>query len=185
MKIGICGAHRVGKTTLAEYLACKLDMPFVKTSSSEVFRKEGLPTDKELVLSTRISIQEKLLEHLMLSYNTEDFVTDRTPIDLLAYLYSDINNAVSEQHSLKIEDYKRRCLDISNQFDLLVLIQPGIPIIHADGKGAISTSYIDQLNRLMYSFLQDVNCHIYIMPKEVLGLEERVDVIAQVLKYCK
>jgi len=40
--LGLCGAHRTGKTTLAIAISSLLNIPFVRTTTSQVFAQLGL-----------------------------------------------------------------------------------------------------------------------------------------------
>ena len=85
VKIGLCGSHRTGKTTLAEAVALKMGIPFVKTQTSEVFKQHGLDPSAPMDFGTRIRIQEHIIRAAEEIWESEpnSFITDRTPIDMM------------------------------------------------------------------------------------------------------
>ena len=93
MTLGLCGAHRVGKSTLAETFCADTGMLFLRTSVSSVFMHLGLDPAQDYPFSMRLSIQKAVLANLVETYRsagTRAFVTDRTPLDLIAYLLADV-----------------------------------------------------------------------------------------------
>jgi cytidylate kinase len=60
MNIGLCGSHRTRKTTMAEAISRKTVMPFVKTGTSEVFRKYGMDPSEPMDFRKRLWIQHKI-----------------------------------------------------------------------------------------------------------------------------
>ena len=95
--IGLCGSHRTGKTTLAKEVSCKTGLKFIQTSTSEVFAQNGLDPSEPMDFSTRIWIQNKVVSAAEEVWKGagERFITDRTPIDMMAYTLADIDGASS------------------------------------------------------------------------------------------
>ena len=83
--IGLCGAHRTGKTTLAMELARLTGKQFVRTRVTEIFKQHGLHAAQEMDFETRLRIQYRILEACENDWQNaaSDFVTDRTPMDLV------------------------------------------------------------------------------------------------------
>jgi hypothetical protein len=189
MNIGLCGSHRTGKTTLAEAISQKTGMPFVKTSTSEVFKNYGLDPSKPMDFQKRLWIQHKILDTAKHLWHAEkkQFITDRTPLDMAAYTLADIQGA-TEVNFLELEGYLNRCFEVTNQlFKLLVLIQPGIPLMHEEGKAALNESYLEHLNYLILGLCNDarVRSSFVFLNREVTTLEERIAVIQNELDSIK
>jgi hypothetical protein len=181
MNIGLCGSHRTGKTTLAEAISQQTGMPFVKTSTSEVFNKHGLDPSKPMDFQKRLWIQHKILDtaqHLWLA-EQKQFITDRTPLDMAAYTLADIQGA-TEVDFPELEGYLARCFEVTNYFfKVLVLIQPGIPLMHEEGKAALNKSYLEHLNYLILGLCNDarINSTLVFLHRDVITLEDRIGVI--------
>jgi len=187
VKLGLCGAHRTGKTTLAAEFAKQHNFAFVRTTTSEVFAKHGLDPAQPMDFSTRLWIQHKVLEAaeaIWAKHQDEDFVTDRTPLDMLAYTLADIKgDTVVDMDQL--DDYMLRCFESSEKhFNRLVLVQPGIPLVFEQGKAALNEAYIETLNTivtgLMYDERQELDSAT--MPRPILDLQERVEFLADELE---
>ncbi len=189
MNIGLCGSHRTGKTTLAEAISQKTGMPFVKTSTSEVFKNHGLDPSKPMDFQKRLWIQHKILDTAKLLWNAEQkqFITDRTPLDMAAYTLADIQGA-TEVNFLELEGYLNRCFEVTNQlFKVLVLIQPGIPLMHEEGKAALNESYLEHLNYLILGLCNDarIKSTFVFLNRDVTTLEDRIAVIRNELDRIK
>src|SRR3569832_1283795 len=87
--IGLCGAHRTGKTSLAKAYAKKHGIAFMETSVSAIFKELGLDPAASFDFKTRLDIQEVILERLDAMYSmvapVSFAIVDRTPIDMLGY----------------------------------------------------------------------------------------------------
>ena len=181
--IGLCGAHRTGKTTLAEEYAQLARIPFVRTSTSEVFRALGFDPKVDYDFKIRMMIQNGILdaaEALWKQY-TGEFVTDRTPIDMLAYTMADVQrqNLDKDDEALFIE-YMNRCIASANKyFALLVAVQPGIPLVEAEVKAPNNMAYIEHINSLVLGLVTDgrMKSGRFIINRKTTDLTSRCDVI--------
>ena len=102
MSIGFAGAQRVGKTTLARAAGQLLNIPFVETTASAIYAQHGMDPKANYSLDDRIWIQQRILAEftkVWSDYSGHPFVTDRTPLDLYAYLLSEVprSGTTSEQ----------------------------------------------------------------------------------------
>jgi len=85
MKIAICGTHGTGKTTLAQALSRKLNLPLIREVAREI-ASEGFPVLSRFstpTLRTQFAIfGRQLYEEQRYSH----FVADRSILDNLAYM---------------------------------------------------------------------------------------------------
>jgi nicotinamide riboside kinase len=89
MKIAFSGAAGTGKTTLAKDISEKLQLHYVEVGSRSVAREMGYKSPYDVDRDgKRLEFQKSLLE-AKIKYESErnDFVTDRTTLDQLAYTY--------------------------------------------------------------------------------------------------
>ncbi len=189
MNIGLCGSHRTGKTTLAEAISQKSGMPFVKTSTSEVFKEHGLDPSKSMDFQRRLWIQHKILDAAEKLWYAEQrqFITDRTPLDMAAYTLADIQGAAEVDFS-ELEKYLERCFKTTNElFKILVLIQPGIPLMHEEGKAALNEGYLEHLNYLILGLCNDnrVKSRFVFLNRNVTTMEDRINLILHELDRIK
>ncbi len=170
---------------MADLISQRAGIPFVKTSTSDVFREHGLDPSKPLDFTRRLWIQHKILDAAEKIWNAGRgrFITDRTPIDMAAYALADIQGA-TEVNFTDLEGYLSRCLDATNKFfRMLVLIQPGIPLVHEEGKAALNEGYLEHLNFLMLGLCNDerVLSKFLRLPRDMKAIEDRVDSILRAL----
>lgn len=181
--IGLCGSHRVGKTTLAKEYAKGASIPFVETNVGDIFKTMGFDPKMDYGFKIRMIIQNKILdvsEKLWGKYEGE-FITDRTPIDMLAYTMADVQreNLDKDDESIFME-YMDRCLNsASRHFSLLVVVQPGIPLIEAEGKAPNNIAYIEHINSLIIGSVTDqrIICGRFILNRKSTGLTERCELV--------
>lgn len=185
-RIGLCGSHRTGKTTLAQKLAEYHQVSFIESSVSEVFkqcgRQQPLKPDDKMDFSTRLWIQQQILdaaEHWWLQ--PTDFITDRTPLDFIAYILCDIQGT-TEVDFKALTKYLDRCFTVTNQiFSHIVIVQPGIPLVYAEGKAALNQAYIEHLNTVILGLCHDSRlcCPVTVLRREVIDLKQRLIAASQ------
>jgi hypothetical protein len=164
--LGLCGAHRTGKTTLAIAISSHLNIPFVRTTTSQVFADLGLdPADHVLDAA----------EHVWQS-SAASFVSDRTPIDMIAYTLGDIQGKTEVDFDL-LNAYCDRCFASTNQFfQNLAIIQPGIPLVYESGKAALNAAYIEHINILVIALCNDsrLKANVFCNPRDAIALDLRI-----------
>jgi hypothetical protein len=185
MNIGLCGGHRTGKSTLAKAIAPRMGIPFVGTTTSQVFEQMGLDPATPMDFPTRLRVQHQVLIAAEKVWQSESkpFITDRTPIDMMAYTLGDILGT-TEVNFCELEDYIQRCFSSANQyFDWLVIVQPGIPLVYEPGKAALNQAYIEHIHTLVLGLCSDrrLNCRSYCLERHATDLEERIQIILKTL----
>ncbi len=179
MRIGLCGSHRTGKTTLAMAISRRLATPFVKTGTSEVFRRFGLDPAAPISFEKRMWIQHRVLdaaEAVWREAGPGGFVTDRTPVDMMAYTLADAHGDTVADFS-QLKAYLDRCFESANSFfDVLVVVQPGIALVYEEGKAALNRAYMEHLNYLVLGLASDerLKARVIRLGPGATGIEERV-----------
>lgn len=174
--IGLCGSHRTGKTTTADTLAAELDIPFVETTTSAVFAEHGVSPSSPMDFDARLWIQDKILtaaEEIWSQHR--HFITDRTPLDMLAYTLADIQGRTQVDFET-LQHYVARCFAATNRFFTgLCVVQPGIPLIAAPGKAALNQAYIEHLNTLVLGLCQDERQQVpfWVLARKCIAISER------------
>lgn len=181
MRTGLCGAQRVGKTTLARAFAEEAGIEFIATNTRQVMKDVGADPKIAYPIGRRLGIQEAILDELCRQWKAgKNCIFDRTPLDVLAYLEADIlRDSLTEIHLIhRYMVYRERCLEAVSMFDALVLVQPGIPIIEEAGAAPGSMPYMEHFNTLCLGYLYGTETvskipH-YVMPRTLLCLKKRV-----------
>ncbi len=187
--IGIAGAHRTGKSTLAQEFADRYDCDFLETSVSSVFEEMGLDPAVTYDFATRLKVQRAILKHLDRVYGqAEDdlnTVTDRTPLDLLLYTYADVqNDNLTDEDAAALEQYTLDCIEVLNRrFNMVMIVQPGIKLVPAPGKASLNTAYIEHLNMLALGLMSDerIKIRVAYIPREMTDLDERCEAMFDTL----
>jgi len=175
--IGVAVCHRTGKSTLARKFALSSNFEFVETSVSGVFKDNGYDPKVDYDFSTRMKIQWLILASVTDSYKsakTMCFITDRTPIDLMAYLMADIGRQnLTESDNVEFTEYQKACYAVTNKyFSVIVVVQPGIEIVEADGKAPCGSGYMEHINALIsgIAISDSLNVQYTYIPRHVLDL---------------
>lgn len=176
--IGLCGSHRVGKTTLAQAIAQQSDWFFVQTHTSQVFAQHGLSPSDLLDFKTRLWIQHQVLAAAVAEWQAQPhaFVTDRTPIDFIAYTLADIQGHTVVDFTA-LAAYIDACLQaVREHFTGLIVMQPGIPLVFQAGKAALNQAYIEHLNSVILGLCHDerLQCPVQVMPRSLIDLAQRI-----------
>lgn len=188
MSFGIAGVHRVGKTTLAKRLAETLDLPFLRTDVTGTLHKAGFRTDVPMSFKDRMKAQHAILEHLNEVYRQERiFITDRTPLCLMMYTLGDVTQDSGWDQDV-VEDYQNACFDLANQhFSHLFVVQPGIQVEVAEGKGNLDEAYMNKLSSLILGLSVDdrLESPVLRLPTSMTDLNERSTVLARFIQSAK
>ncbi|MDM8568008.1 AAA family ATPase [Thiotrichales bacterium HSG1] len=176
MKIGICGSHRTGKTTLAQAIAKQIGIDFIKTNSNAIFIQQGLHPSQSLDFFTRLKIQKLIVQQASEIWQVNNFITDRTPIDFMAYTLADVQGN-TEVDFIELETYLNKCFTLTNQvFSKLIIVQPAIPLVYETGKAALNKAYMEHLNVIIQGLCNDerLQCQVTVIPRETTDLQERI-----------
>ncbi len=178
INLGLCGAHRTGKTTLAIALSSRLNIPFVRTTTSQVFAQLGLDPAEPMDFKTRLFVQNHVLDaaEQVWQSSAQPFVSDRTPIDMIAYTLGDIQGKIEVDFDL-LNQYISRCFASTNQFfQNLAIIQPGIPLVYEEGKAALNAAYIEHINILVIGLCHDsrLKANVFCNPRDAIALDLRI-----------
>ena len=180
--IGLAGAHRTGKTTLARAFAEKAKLTFVETSTSAIMREAGFDPRQPMTTRERLTVQRIVLERTVRDHYRKapgSAICDRTPIDMLAYTLADIRgDSLSAEEEKDLKAYAVDCYMAANHFfAAILLVQPGIPIVDAEGKAAPSAGYMEHLNSLILGLLLDerLTAKPFFIPRHKTNLEARIE----------
>lgn len=185
LRIAISGAHRTGKSKLCKELAAILGLTYLESIVTSVIRSSGFATDGNLRYPNRMKVQLELADaYDALFAKNPAFITDRCHFDFLLYSYMEVGNDFPTDKSLEyvFEDYIERLVKESKNLDVLYLLQPGIPIIQADGKGSTVRPLLDKLNLLALGLIEQHGIPCTIIPKDCIDFNSRVAFVTDDLK---
>jgi len=110
-RFGITGAHKSGKTTLATAVAKRWDMKYIDANLSSVLRAFGVSPNEEVPFAKRLEVQQNMVSHLinLLHEADENFITDRTFLDIAGYTLSYMPHTVSDIESETVKMIIDQC----------------------------------------------------------------------------
>lgn len=184
--IGLAGSHNTGKTTLAKAYAASAGIPFVESRVSAVFKEMGLDSGTawgSISANARMDVQDRVLaEHVRLYRDAgpSAFITDRTPIDFIAYTMADLRpNDMTPDVEERFKSYFIRCMEaIAAHFTVVVVLQPceQIAPVEREGRGKLSPFFVGKLNQLIMGLVrdEDFKARSFYMPRRLHTLDDRV-----------
>lgn len=111
-RIVISGAAGTGKTTLAKWIANKYKIPFISSSTKELWPEFGIESHYDLKKLMRedpiwsSEFQRKVLDHRAKIMNeNEEYVLDRGPLDNFTYYLLECSDHETEEESERFVDY--------------------------------------------------------------------------------
>lgn len=181
--IGLSGAHRTGKSSLAKLFSEKYEIPYVETQVSKIIKSLGFSSNVNYDMATRIDIQTEVLKETVKLWDiqTTEFITDRTPIDMAGYMIANATQGdLTIEFDGKFQQYINECKEITNKFfGKIIVIPPAIPIVESDGKANTTKTYIEHIGCVISGFIQlnaqDMpNVSFDLMPNSVISYSERL-----------
>ena len=185
MIVGLLGAHRTGKTTLAKATAEASGIRFMQVQLSEAQRILGFDSSKQdYAFKERRQIQEGLLNYmaeLLAASANGNVIYDRTPLDLIGYTVSLANsNVLDHDDELWLQKFIADCHALTNHyFHKVFLVQPGIPLEYSPKSAAPQPGYVNHLNYIYLGVVYELNMRTtaYVIPVWITDLDQRINFI--------
>lgn len=167
LKIAIAGPSGVGKSTLAQYIADKHQIPFITTSTKPLWDRHGINDHQQLIGMTTtnpswgLAFQREVLDYRVNQlYGKDEFVTDRSPVDNMVYFLLQNSHMLSERET---KFYLDACIMAMNLFNGYIYIPfTNEIILENDGKRVVNSFYqmtvsstFDLVHRLMKTSLYE------------------------------
>jgi hypothetical protein len=188
--IGLTGAHRTGKSTVAKDFAEQNDIAFLQSQASQAFKDLGVDVKQDTPFDQRLAVQHEILCRF-----EEDakklrsaFISDRTPLDFLAYTLADVQKeTLTEQQEHALGGFAFRCHAVANDlFKAIIVIPPGIPYMDEPGKPPPSAAYQEHIHALINGLVFDSRLGGDVdrvgLPRIMTGHEDRLNVVGNVFE---
>lgn len=197
--IGFSGAHRTGKTTLAKEFADRMRLPFLETNIANVSIWEIFNPHDYLTFAERIEVQGHILETIQSIFKEKRnskslIVTDRTPIDVLAYLFANIDQTTSQLFDSRVSSFIKSCQILTMKyFSKIFVIQPAISFEKLPNKNgkvynsfayqvALTHNILGALTILKQESAENDSWNFHLIPQDIISLPKRVDFCVKILK---
>lgn len=152
MRIGVSGAHRVGKTTLVENLQEFLPDYICKAEAYYELEETGFVFSEIPVYEDYLILLEHSIE--LITSDENNIIFDRCPVDILAYI-----QAINESGNFNIQSLYQRIQDVMNEIDLLVFV----PVEKPDLIGCPESDLPElrrRVNEILKEWIRDFNLNV-------------------------
>ncbi len=154
MILGLAGSHRSGKTTLARAVAARGGIAFYDGSFGRLARTLGYESVARMSVVERLTMQSRVLDlyEREIQLDAADRITDRTPLDMLAYLMAEVgmHAGLEDAASRAVVAYRDRCIALTRDlFDDVFLLQALPVYVVADGKPSDDPAYQAHIQALI------------------------------------
>lgn len=194
MRIGISGSHRVGKSTLCKFIADNKDIGdnhqdihFIPTNVNKVWQKYKLSPGECPSFNLISAVHQRILSQCEILWEGQNnFITDRTPLDFMAYLLSNIDFVTYVFHS-NLKVFMDSCLNsIKENLDVIFILQPGIKYVRKDSMYDAENAmpYMKHIDLLIKGLVSEykIGIPVVMIGKETLVLKERADELMGFIK---
>lgn len=188
-RFGITGAHKSGKTTLAKHVASKWRMKYIDMRLSDVLRAFGASPNEIIPFAQRLHIQQNMVKHCinLLDEAEENYITDRSFIDVAAYTLSYMPHAISDIESESVKLIINQCYHAQSAFfDKLIVVGNGFeppkePTAHE--KAAFSWAWNFQLQAIIKGLVLNgqMKCPVNFIPDSLTSMAARNDKIDMII----
>lgn len=149
MIYGLSGASGTGKTTLGETVSGMTGIPFTPTEITKMAKEQcGFDAIGNLSLQDRLQLQEKMLELYILRLREAKghLLTDRTPIDMCAYMlaevYMNCEEELTQDECERINRYVDLCQKATARFfDHVFVVRPLPTYTEASNRPRLNPGY--------------------------------------------
>lgn len=183
MIIGFSGAHRSGKTTLAQVVAAALHFDFVDASVSKIMAEGGFDGVAKLSIAERLEAQRYLLRrHIeMLQKIRRPTLIDRTPADMAAYLFGEITMHSEGIDQAAFSSYLTDCLFVMKTYFAGFIVPDILPVyVEQAGKPPVNRAYQQHHHLLVQGVL--VQSTLPFMTLETPDIAQRIAECATFIK---
>ncbi|CAM3472632.1 hypothetical protein [Parendozoicomonas haliclonae] len=159
--IGLCGANKNDKITLAKQISQKEDFLLISIDEEKILTSLGMKLGENYSFSERLGFYQSLLSHAEKEWsdtNGNNFITDFTPLDIAARLMVETaNTPLSAMEQATLYEFRESCeYQTEDSFTATLYVEPTETMMGkiAEKPGDITASHrecLDAVTRgLMY-----------------------------------
>ncbi|MDX5412834.1 MAG: ATP-binding protein [Rhodobacterales bacterium] len=197
--IGLIGAHRTGKTTLAKaWVEWKqrsgYHVKYLTISAGTVIQETlGVDCGEITSIDDRLKVQRALTDRYEATMESHTkfggelvFVIDRTPLDIAAYTLAEAGQHLTMDQAKEVCAIVERCYALTEKYlSYLIFLPPVLPYVVEDGKPPLNAAYQQHISALMLGLMSDgarmPNVTYSMMPEQLRTVTERSCAIDQVV----
>lgn len=177
MRIGIVGAAGTGKTSLAEALSDSLGFPMLRSReiTDDILRRDGYSFDSGVQIERFLANsgrQNEILRRTVEQQNAqEEFVTDRTVVDLAAYVVCEMHGMDTTALRRILETCKK---NVSRYTHLFVCPWKDVQV-EDNGRRTLNPWYQFMIHATEKGILEEWGCEYVVLKSD--SVEKRLDEI--------
>lgn len=176
--IGLAGAHRSGKSTLARLVAEKIGIEYLDMDVGQVFKDLGVDPKAMMPFEERLVIQEKILDHIGAKLSLrigQRFIADRTPYDVLMYTLADVQRGtLDDRLRVKVSAHMDRGYRIvAETLRGVLVLNPLYGLPDAPGKAQTCPIYTGHVNAILQDIVRMPLPNTMVAVTDHLDLNER------------
>lgn len=185
--IGLSGAHRSGKTTLAKRVADTLGLTYCEVSVSKIARDLGVNAVGDLPIAERIAFQRRLLPLFIkeIRKTARPCIVDRTPLDMIGYMLGEITmHNTSAEVGTEVYTYVEECLKATaDNFDLVLVLRPLQAFVVDPKSPPMNPAYQWLIQYIIEGAISNMNTdHTTTALIHGSDLDVRLDAVAELLR---
>lgn len=184
-RIGFCSAGGTGKTTLLNPLSLKLGLDIKNLTTQSLMSEFHLKNQNDavsvagVVPDIGIQFQTKLINNRTDFFyqvsdmeGNDEFVSDRTPLDSLAYYMIHNSYWDTQESTQKLID---KVKESSQYFDYVFMLPTKVIPVENNGVRGLNPEYHELVQNTIKSLAPSVNYKLIEIPAHVLSVEDRVN----------
>ena len=176
-KIFITGPSGIGKTTLAKYISGVYNIPYISTSASKLWGefnfKSHVEAHTKSILDPKLGLayQEAIMRDRAISLKGNSWVTDRSPIDNIAYMLLTLSHQLSVHETIV---FIREALKMLGGCSGIIHLQScEQPSIENNGKRILNPFYQLMVDSIIAMVIENTCFQVKILKIKTWDLEER------------
>jgi len=173
MKIALSGCGGTGKSTLANEVGRRLNIPVIQEYAREIAAEMGIDNLRSMSPERTYEFQIKILERKTIEESKHHtFISDRSTADNIAYYLRWCSRDVSDERNAA---YINRCIEAMKSYDRIIVLPWNSIPLENDGFRSSKLYYQYGIHCLILGILQETGITYEILKEP--DMEKRVQYI--------
>ncbi len=164
-RIAFMGAGGTGKTTTAEFLAEKTEIPLIKSAARTIYEERDLSEMKvsRFCSDAKLDLQTSIFKKKIENDKEFSFIADRTILDHYCYWLAYCGSNISRDNFLDFEDQTR--IRMLSSYTHLFYFPWGFWEARSDGVRATNLAWQSQIDALITGYIMRWELPVTVVPQ--------------------